>query len=78
MSRLAERSGPSVIWAAAEEITPPASSDQPASGASAPCRVKRRNVKAVARAGPASGTETDTALAHKRTEPADRDTRPPQ
>ena len=49
--------------AAAEEITPPASSDQPASGASAPCRVKRRNVKAVARAGPASGTETDTALA---------------
>jgi len=30
MSRLAERSGPSVIWAAAEEITPPASSDQPA------------------------------------------------
>jgi len=72
MSRLAERSGPSVIWAAAEEITPPAS------GASAPCWVKRRNVKAVARAGPASGTETDTALAHKRTEPADRDTRPPQ
>jgi hypothetical protein len=49
--------------AAAEEITPPASSDQPASGASAPCRVKRRNVNAVARAGPASGTETDTALA---------------
>ena len=41
----------------------PASSDQPASGASAPCRVKRRNVKAVARAGPASGTETDTASA---------------
>jgi hypothetical protein len=49
--------------AAAEEITPPASSDHPASGASAPCRVKRRNVYAVARAGPASGTETDTALA---------------
>jgi hypothetical protein len=49
--------------AAAEEITPPASSDQLASGASAPCRVKRRNVKAVAREGPASGTETDTALA---------------
>ena len=49
--------------AAAEEVTPPASSDHPASGASAPCRVKRRNVKAVASAGPASGTETDTALA---------------
>ena len=49
--------------AAAEEATPPASSDQPASGASAPCRVKRRKVKAVAKAGPASGTETDTALA---------------
>ena len=49
--------------AAAEEITPPASSDQPASGASAPCRVKRRKVKAVASSGPASGTETDTALA---------------
>jgi hypothetical protein len=26
-------------------------------------RVKRRNVKAVAMAGPTSGTETDTALA---------------
>jgi hypothetical protein len=49
--------------AAAEEATPPASSDQPASGASAPCRVKRRKMKPVARPGPASGTETDTALA---------------
>ena len=49
--------------AAAEETTQPASSDQPARGASAPCRVNRRNAKAVASSGPASGTETDTAFA---------------
>ena len=48
---------------AAEETTPPYSSDHPASGASAPCRVKRRKVKAVATSGPATGIETESALA---------------
>jgi hypothetical protein len=49
--------------AATEETTPPASSVQLASGASAPCLVKRRKVKAVPSSGPASGTETESALA---------------
>ena len=47
------------------EATPPTSKTQPASGASAPSLVKRRNVKAVPSSGPASGTETDSALAAK-------------
>ena len=48
---------------AAVVITPPASSTQPASRASAPWRVNRRNKIAVASSGPASGTVTDTAFA---------------
>jgi hypothetical protein len=45
------------------EITPPASSAQPAPAAPAPNRVKRRNRYAAARPGPASGMETDIAFA---------------
>ena len=46
------------------EITPPASSVQPAPAAAAePNRVKRRKRYAAARPGPASGTETDIAFA---------------
>ena len=48
---------------AAAEITPPASSVQPAPAAPAPNRVKRRKRYAAARPGPASGTETDIAFA---------------
>jgi hypothetical protein len=56
----------------ATETTPPASSDHPASGASAPWRVKRRKVKAVASSGPAKGIETDSALAAKEVASMDR------
>ena len=48
-----------------QEAIPPTKSVQPARDVSAPCSLKRRNVKAAPNSGPATGTDTESALAAK-------------
>src|SRR6202050_2664028 len=47
------------------EASPPTRRVQPARDVSAPCSLKRRNVKAAPTSGPATGTDTESALAAK-------------
>src|ERR1700727_60480 len=55
------------------EAMPPTKSVHPARAVSAPCSLKRRNVKAAPNSGPATGTDTESALAAKIVAIIDRD-----